>query len=161
METTAEKFHRLADVWRAETAYISASNDQVAHPAFEDIVAWGLPWSPWYCASWKTGRDTGTAPCGESRGSIQSPHMIAAISTRWPKPGRDGLAAQGLRGVLLRIDAQGIEIQISAGDFGLSTTLTDTARLAQRYVRFRSIPTVEVRRSDPRQPRGRGPVHGC
>lgn len=40
-ETVAERFRRLADVWRAETAYVSSSSDLVAHPAFREIVGMG------------------------------------------------------------------------------------------------------------------------
>ncbi|MBL8800303.1 MAG: hypothetical protein JNM56_40865 [Planctomycetia bacterium] len=45
-ESIEEKFHRLASVWRAETAYVSSSNDLVAHPAFREIVAMGPPVIP-------------------------------------------------------------------------------------------------------------------
>jgi hypothetical protein len=31
------KFRRLAAAWRADTAYLSSTNDQVAHPAFLKI----------------------------------------------------------------------------------------------------------------------------
>ncbi len=41
VETIPEKFHRLAAIWRAETAYVSSSSDLVAHPAFQEIVAMG------------------------------------------------------------------------------------------------------------------------
>jgi hypothetical protein len=41
VETVEEKFHRLASVWRAETAYVSSSSDLVAHPAFQEIVGMG------------------------------------------------------------------------------------------------------------------------
>src|ERR1700730_15982828 len=41
MESTEEKFHRLAALWRTETAYISSSSDLVSHPAFQEIVAMG------------------------------------------------------------------------------------------------------------------------
>jgi hypothetical protein len=34
-------FQRLAAAWRADTAYLSSTNDQVAHPAFLEIVAMG------------------------------------------------------------------------------------------------------------------------
>ncbi len=40
-ETLQERFQRLASVWRAETAYVSSSNDLVAHPAFHEIVGMG------------------------------------------------------------------------------------------------------------------------
>ena len=43
VETVAEKFRRLASVWRAETAYHSSSSDLVAHPAFPEIVGMGPP----------------------------------------------------------------------------------------------------------------------
>jgi hypothetical protein len=36
-----EKFQRLAAVWLAETACISSTTDQVAHPAFQEIVSMG------------------------------------------------------------------------------------------------------------------------
>ena len=36
-----EKFHRLAAVWLAETAHVSSTTDQVAHPAFQEIVSMG------------------------------------------------------------------------------------------------------------------------
>jgi hypothetical protein len=40
-ETVEEKFRRLAALWLAETAYVSSSSDQVAHPAFQEIVGLG------------------------------------------------------------------------------------------------------------------------
>lgn len=40
-ETTEERFRRLAAAWRTDTAYISSSNDLVAHPAFQEIVGMG------------------------------------------------------------------------------------------------------------------------
>lgn len=40
-ETVAEKFNRLASVWRDETAYVSSSSELVAHPAFREIVGMG------------------------------------------------------------------------------------------------------------------------
>ena len=40
-ESVEQKFQRLADVWRAETAYVSASSELVAHPAFQEIVGMG------------------------------------------------------------------------------------------------------------------------
>lgn len=40
-ETVEEKFHRLASLWRAETAYVSSSSDLVSHPAFREIVNMG------------------------------------------------------------------------------------------------------------------------
>src|SRR5436190_4048262 len=40
-ETVAERFRRLAAVWLAETAFVSSTSDQVAHPAFQEIVAMG------------------------------------------------------------------------------------------------------------------------
>jgi hypothetical protein len=46
VETTEEKFRRLASVWRAETAYVSSSSDLVAHPAFQEIVGMGSPVIP-------------------------------------------------------------------------------------------------------------------
>lgn len=46
VETTEEKFRRLASVWRAQTAYVSSSSDLVAHPAFREIVGMGSPVIP-------------------------------------------------------------------------------------------------------------------
>jgi hypothetical protein len=40
-ETEKEEFHRLASIWRAETAYVSSSSELVAHPAFQKIVSMG------------------------------------------------------------------------------------------------------------------------
>lgn len=40
-ESMEGKFRRLADVWRAETAYTSSSSDLVSHPAFQEIVSMG------------------------------------------------------------------------------------------------------------------------
>ena len=40
-ETIEEKFRRLASAWRTGTAYVSSSNDLVAHPAFQEIVGMG------------------------------------------------------------------------------------------------------------------------
>jgi hypothetical protein len=45
-ETSQEKFERLAACWLAETAYVSASSDLVAHPAFQEMVAMGPPIIP-------------------------------------------------------------------------------------------------------------------
>jgi hypothetical protein len=41
VETTENKFRRLASVWQAETAYFSSSSDLVAHPACQEIIAIG------------------------------------------------------------------------------------------------------------------------
>jgi hypothetical protein len=35
------KFRRLAAAWRADTAYLSSTSDQIAHAAFVEIVAMG------------------------------------------------------------------------------------------------------------------------
>jgi len=40
-ESVEERFRRLAAVWRAETAYVSSSNELVSHPAFQEIVGMG------------------------------------------------------------------------------------------------------------------------
>ena len=40
-ENIETKFRRLAAAWRADTAYLSSTSDQVAHPAFGEIVAMG------------------------------------------------------------------------------------------------------------------------
>jgi hypothetical protein len=40
-ESIEEKLQRLAAVWQAETAYVSSSDDLVAHPAFQEIVGMG------------------------------------------------------------------------------------------------------------------------
>src|SRR4029077_21211112 len=40
-ETIEAKFERLAAAWRADTAYVSSTSDQVAHPAFLEIVGMG------------------------------------------------------------------------------------------------------------------------
>jgi hypothetical protein len=40
-ETMEEKFRRLAAVWQTETAYVSATSELVAHPAFQEIVGMG------------------------------------------------------------------------------------------------------------------------
>jgi hypothetical protein len=40
-ETAAERFQRLAAVWRAETAYLSSLTDMTAHPAYREIVGMG------------------------------------------------------------------------------------------------------------------------
>jgi hypothetical protein len=40
-ETIEERFQRLASLWRTETSHISSSTDQVAHPAFQEIVEMG------------------------------------------------------------------------------------------------------------------------
>lgn len=45
-ETLEQRFHRLASVWRAETAYVSSSSELVAHPAFREIVGMGVPVIP-------------------------------------------------------------------------------------------------------------------
>ena len=41
VESLEQRFHRLAAIWLAETAYISSTNDLVAHPAFQEIVTMG------------------------------------------------------------------------------------------------------------------------
>jgi hypothetical protein len=49
-KSVEEQFRRLADVWRAETAYVSSSSDLVAHPAFQEIVGLGpavIPYLLW------------------------------------------------------------------------------------------------------------------
>jgi len=40
-ESAAQKFQRLAALWRAETAYVSSTSDLVGHPAFLEIVGMG------------------------------------------------------------------------------------------------------------------------
>jgi hypothetical protein len=40
-ESIEAKFRRLASAWHADTAYFSSTTDQVAHPAFGEIVAMG------------------------------------------------------------------------------------------------------------------------
>ncbi|HVS38731.1 MAG TPA: hypothetical protein VMS17_24455 [Gemmataceae bacterium] len=45
-ENLEQKFRRLADVWIAETAYVSSTNDLVSHPAFLGIVGMGSPVIP-------------------------------------------------------------------------------------------------------------------
>jgi hypothetical protein len=40
-ENLEVRFHRLARIWLADTAYVSSSTDMVAHPAFLEIVAMG------------------------------------------------------------------------------------------------------------------------
>lgn len=40
-ESVGQRFQRLAAVWRAETAYISSTSDQISHPAFREIVGMG------------------------------------------------------------------------------------------------------------------------
>src|SRR5207253_11238101 len=46
VETIEQRFQRLANHWRAETAYISSSSELVAHPAFREIVGMGRPVIP-------------------------------------------------------------------------------------------------------------------
>jgi hypothetical protein len=40
-ETMVQRFDRLADRWLDETAYLSSTDDTVAHPAFKEIVSMG------------------------------------------------------------------------------------------------------------------------
>src|SRR5262249_11133153 len=40
-ETTEQRFERLADLWLAETAYLSSPELTVAHPAFQEILSLG------------------------------------------------------------------------------------------------------------------------
>jgi hypothetical protein len=40
-ESVKARFQHLASVWHAETAFISSSNEIVAHPAFQEIVGMG------------------------------------------------------------------------------------------------------------------------
>jgi hypothetical protein len=46
VESVAEKFQRLANQWRAETAYVSSSSELVAYPAFREIVGMRPPVIP-------------------------------------------------------------------------------------------------------------------
>jgi hypothetical protein len=41
MESTEDRFRRLAARWLAETAHVSSTSDLVAHPAFHEIVGMG------------------------------------------------------------------------------------------------------------------------
>ena len=41
LESTEERFRRLAAAWTAETAYVSSTSDLVVHPAFQEIVGMG------------------------------------------------------------------------------------------------------------------------
>jgi hypothetical protein len=40
-ETTEQRFERLADRWEKETAFLSSTTEEVAHPAFQEIVRMG------------------------------------------------------------------------------------------------------------------------
>lgn len=41
LESLQQKFQRLESAFRAGTAYVSSSNDLIAHPAFQEIVCMG------------------------------------------------------------------------------------------------------------------------
>jgi hypothetical protein len=91
-ESVEEQFHRLAAVWRAETAYVSSSSDLVAHPAFQEIVGMGPAVIPlllrelenrtshWHRALWQI---TGADPVPPvDRGKIDK---VVAAWLRWGK----------------------------------------------------------------------------
>ncbi len=40
------KFQRLAETWRAETAYLSSSTAMIDHPAYQEIIRMGPPVVP-------------------------------------------------------------------------------------------------------------------
>ena len=40
-ESVKARFEDLASIWRAETAYVSSSNELVAHPALQEIIGMG------------------------------------------------------------------------------------------------------------------------
>jgi hypothetical protein len=40
-ETVAERFHRLAAVWRQDTEYLSSMEEAERHPAYQEIIALG------------------------------------------------------------------------------------------------------------------------
>ena len=63
-ESVELKFHRLADLWRTETAYVSSTSDLVDHPAFQEIVAMGPAVTPLLLRNWNIAPDTGAAPSG-------------------------------------------------------------------------------------------------
>jgi hypothetical protein len=41
VETLERRFRRLADAWRAETAYLSSSTAIFEHPAYQEIIQMG------------------------------------------------------------------------------------------------------------------------
>src|SRR5262245_61719181 len=87
-----EQFQRLADGWRAETAYVSSSSDLVAHPAFQEIVGMGPAVIPFLLRELEKGtghwhralrRITGTDPVPQAeRGNIGK---ITEAWLRWGK----------------------------------------------------------------------------
>jgi hypothetical protein len=40
-ETLEERFHRLANIWRAATSHLSSSTRMAAHPAYQEIIGLG------------------------------------------------------------------------------------------------------------------------
>ena len=40
-ETVEERFHRLADGWHRDTAYLSSMEDAESHPAYQEIIRLG------------------------------------------------------------------------------------------------------------------------
>jgi hypothetical protein len=79
-ESIEQKFRRLAAVWLKETAYVSSTTDQVAHPAFQEIVGMGPAVIPFLLRELENrtghwhralGRITGVSPVPpEDRGNI-------------------------------------------------------------------------------------------
>jgi hypothetical protein len=46
LETVEEQFHRLADAWQSAVAHLSSSTKRDNHPAYQAIIALGLPVVP-------------------------------------------------------------------------------------------------------------------
>jgi hypothetical protein len=49
-ESVAERFHRLAAVWRAETSHLSSSTKMAEHPAYQEIIGLGRQVVPFILA---------------------------------------------------------------------------------------------------------------
>jgi hypothetical protein len=91
-ETLEDRFRRLAAVWLDETAYVSSTSDQVAHPAFQEVVGMGPPVIPLLLRELENGtghwhralrRITGAEPVPpEDRGNIRK---AAEAWLRWGK----------------------------------------------------------------------------
>jgi len=45
-ETLEEKFNRLADAWQTAVGHLSSSTKRDSHPAYQEIIALGLPVVP-------------------------------------------------------------------------------------------------------------------
>ncbi len=91
-ESKAEKFTRLAQQWKLETAAVSSMTQMVEHPAYQEIIKMGMPAVPlildelqrephhWFAAL--------TAITGEHPIRKEDAGRLSAMTASWLKWGQ-------------------------------------------------------------------------